>query len=133
VTTLSHITRLSDEEEKARRIMAGATRLAGLSPGEYKIWIDGSAERLGTTRDELEPIVLEIIKNNEKKAREAKTEARRSEQRAERSRKEDRQQEREQEREQRRMEKEAEREAERERQRIEKEVERKNKEKVKRK
>ena len=51
VTDIPHITRLAswhelDEEEKARRIMAEATRLAALSPGEWKIWIDGSAERL---------------------------------------------------------------------------------------
>jgi putative DNA primase/helicase len=115
--------------------MAEATRLAGLSPGEWKIWIDGSAERLEIARDKLEAVVLEILKDREKKTREAKSETRRSEQRAERSRREerqqDRQQEREQEREQRRIEKEAERQQERERRRIEKEVERKSKEKAK--
>jgi putative DNA primase/helicase len=115
--------------------MAVAARLAGLSPGEWKIWIDGSAERLEIARDKLEAVVLEILKDREKKTREAKSETRRSEQRAERSRREerqqDRQQEREQEREQRRIEKEAERQQERERRRIEKEVERKSKEKAK--
>ena len=34
-------------EEKARRAMAEAKRLASLSPGEWRLWIDRSAERLG--------------------------------------------------------------------------------------
>jgi hypothetical protein len=58
------------EEESARRIMAEATRLAGLAPGEWKIWIDGSAERLGIVRDKLEAVVVEIIKANQKSKRE---------------------------------------------------------------
>jgi putative DNA primase/helicase len=101
------------EEESARRIMAEATGLANLSPGEWKIWIDGSAERLGIVRDKLEAVVVEIIKDHEKKTREAKTETRRSEQRAEKSRKE------------------ADRKSEREQQRVDREAERKSKDKAK--
>ena len=88
MTALLHNTSEVDEEEKARRIMAEATRLAGLSPGEWKIWIDGSAERLEITRNRLEAVVREIIDDREKRQREKKADERRSEQRAERSRKE---------------------------------------------
>ena len=102
------------DEENAQRIMAEATRLAGLSPGEWKLWIAGSAERLGITRETLEAVVVEVLKDREKKQREDKAEARRIEQRAAKTKKEGDQQEREQ----RRVEKEAERKAERERQRI---------------
>jgi hypothetical protein len=115
------------DEENAQRIMAEATRLAGLSPGEWKLWIAGSAERLGITRETLEAVVVEVLKDREKKQREDKAEARRIEQRAAKTKKEGDQQEREQ----RRVEKEAERKAERERQRIEKELERKEKERAK--
>ena len=121
----------SGEEEKAQRVMAEAKRLAGLSPGEWKIWINSSAERLDITRDTLEAVVIEVFKDCEKKQREDKAEVRRIEQRAEKTKKEDRQQEREQEREQRRVEKEAARQAELEQQRIEKELERKAKERAK--
>jgi putative DNA primase/helicase len=119
------------EEEKARRIMAEATRLAGLSPGEWKIWIGGSAERLGITRDTLEAVVIAVFKDREKKQREDKAEARRIEQRAEKTKKEGRQEERQQEREQQRIEKEAARQAEQEQRRLEKEQERKEKERAK--
>jgi hypothetical protein len=103
----------SSDEESARRIMAEATRLAGLAPGEWKIWIDGSAERLGIVRDKLEAVVLEIIKANEKNKREGQAEARRIEQRAEKTRKE------------------ADGKREREQQRIDRDAVRKSKEKAK--
>jgi putative DNA primase/helicase len=103
----------TSQEEGARRIMAEATRLAGLAPGEWKIWIDGSAERLGIVRDKLEAVVVEIIKANQKSKREGQAEARRIEQRAEKSRKE------------------ADRKREREQQRIDRDAERKSKEKAK--
>jgi hypothetical protein len=119
------------DEEKARRVMAEATRLAGLSPGEWKLWIDGSAERLGITRETLEAVIVEVLKDREKKTREDKAETRRIEQRAEKTKKEDRQQERQQEREQQRAEKEAARQAEQEQRRLEKELERKEKERAK--
>ena len=34
-------------EEKVRRAMAEAKRLASLAPGEWRLWIDRAAERLG--------------------------------------------------------------------------------------
>jgi hypothetical protein len=33
-------------EESARRVMVEATRLAGLAPGEWRLWIDGCAYRV---------------------------------------------------------------------------------------
>jgi putative DNA primase/helicase len=119
------------DEENAKRIMAEATRLASLSPGEWKIWINGSAERLGITRETLEAVVIEVFKDREKKQREDKAEARRIEERAEKTKKEGRQEERQQEREQQRAEKEAARQAEQEQRRLEKEQARKEKERAK--
>jgi hypothetical protein len=37
-------------EENARRVMVEATRLASLAPGERRLWIDRSAERLRIPR-----------------------------------------------------------------------------------
>ena len=68
-------------EENARRVMVEATRLASLAPGEWRLWIDRSAERLRIPRATLEGLIAAIIKDSEKKAREDKTEARRQEQR----------------------------------------------------
>jgi hypothetical protein len=104
-------------EEKNQRVMAEATRLAGLAPGEWRLWIDRSAEQVGITGATLEDLVLANIKDREKKTREEKAEARRQADRAEKKRVAAR---REQEREQRR-----------EQERIEKEGERKRKEKEK--
>src|SRR6266700_3640380 len=70
-------------EEKARRVMVEATRLASLTPGEWRLWIDGSAERLGIPRHTLEQLVVTIIKDSDKKAREIEAEARRQEARIE--------------------------------------------------
>src|SRR6202030_863787 len=66
-------------EENARRVMIEATRLAKLAPGEWRLWIDRSAERLRIPRAILEDVIAAIIKNSEKKARDAETEARRHE------------------------------------------------------
>jgi hypothetical protein len=66
-------------EENARRVMVEATRLARLAPGEWRLWIDRSAERLGIPRATLEDLIAAIIKDREKKARDAETEARRHE------------------------------------------------------
>ena len=41
-------------EEAVRRQMVEAQRLASLTPGEWQLWIDGSAERLGVPRATLE-------------------------------------------------------------------------------
>ena len=64
-------------EEKARRAMAEAKRLASLTPGEWRLWIDRTAERLGVPRATLEGLISAIIKDSERKAREDKAEARR--------------------------------------------------------
>lgn len=74
-------------EEKCRRIMAEATRLAGLAPGEWRIWIDANAEHLHISRETLETLIDDIITANEKKAREKAAADRRSAQMAERARK----------------------------------------------
>ena len=100
-------------EEKARRAMAEAKRLASLTPGEWRLWIDRSAERLGVPRATLEGLISAIIKDSERKAREDKAEARRQEERVRRG----------QEREQR--------ERKREQERIDRKAERNRKEKEK--
>src|ERR1700719_354042 len=66
-------------EENARRVMIEATRLASLAPGEWRLWIDRSAERLRIPRATLEDVIAAIIKDSEKKARDAETAARRQE------------------------------------------------------
>jgi len=63
-------------EENARRVMVEATRLASLAPGEWRLWIDRSAERLRIPRAILEDVIAAIIKNSEKKARDPETAAR---------------------------------------------------------
>src|SRR6516162_4528178 len=66
-------------EESARRVMVEATRLAGLAPGEWRLWIDRSAERLRIPRATLQDLIVAIIKNSEKTVRDAETAARRQE------------------------------------------------------
>jgi hypothetical protein len=61
-------------EKKARRVMTEATRLASLAPGEWKLWIDRSAEQLGVLRATLQEIVEALIKDKEQKARRAQVE-----------------------------------------------------------
>ncbi len=92
-------------EEKARRAMAEAKRLASLTPGEWRLWIDRTAERLGVPRATLEGLISAIIKDSERRAREDKAEARRQE---ERVRREQEREQREQRREQERVDREAE-------------------------
>jgi hypothetical protein len=93
-------------EKKARRVMVEATRLANLAPGEWRLWIDRSAERLSIPRGTLEDLIVAIIRDTEKKAREAKAEARRQGLAA---RREQEREQREQRREQERIDKETER------------------------
>ena len=71
-------------EEKARRVTVEATRLASLAPGEWRLWIDRSAERLRIPRATLQGLIVAIIKDSERKAREDKAEARRQEERVRR-------------------------------------------------
>src|SRR6476659_3250266 len=66
-------------EESTRRVMVEATRLASLAPGEWRLWIDRSAERLRIPRATLQDLIVAIIKNNETMARDAETAARRQE------------------------------------------------------
>ena len=54
-------------EEKARRTMAEAKRLASLTPGEWRLWIDRTAERLGVPRATLEGLISAIIKDHEER------------------------------------------------------------------
>ena len=54
-----------------------ATRLANLAPGEWKLWIDGSAQALGIPVETLTETVLDILKAREKKAKEEKADIRR--------------------------------------------------------
>ena len=92
-------------EESARRVMVEATRLASLAPGEWRLWIDRSAERLRIPRAILEDVIAAIIKDSEKKARDAETAARRHELAV---RREQERKQREQKREQERIDKRAE-------------------------
>src|SRR6476659_2260708 len=66
-------------EESTRRVMVEATRLASLAPGEWRLWIDRSAERLRIPRATLQDLIVAIIKNSEKITRDAETAARRQE------------------------------------------------------
>jgi hypothetical protein len=66
-------------EENARRVTVEATRLASLAPGEWRLWIDHSADRLRIPRATLQGLIVAIIKDSEKKARDAETAARRQE------------------------------------------------------
>src|SRR6476659_9415407 len=75
-------------EEKVRRAMAEAKRLASLAPGEWRLWIDRAAERLGVPRATLEGLISAIIKDSERKAREDKDEDRIQEERGRREQRE---------------------------------------------
>jgi hypothetical protein len=72
-----------DEREKIRRLMVEAQRLASLSPGEWRFWIDDSAKQHGVERAVLEKAVVAIIKANEEKKREEKKEVQQRERRVE--------------------------------------------------
>jgi hypothetical protein len=75
------------EEERNRRIVLEANRLANLSPGERQVWYRGKAEQLGIEPDKLAELVKEKIAAGEKAAAEKLTQEKLSEQRAERKRK----------------------------------------------
>ena len=72
-------------EEMVRRQRLEAERLARLSPGEWQLWIDRSAEQYGTTRATLEASVKAIIAEREKAERERKAEAAREQRRVEKA------------------------------------------------
>jgi hypothetical protein len=75
------------DEEKARRVMVEVTRLANLTPGEWKLWYRRSAEQLDMTPEELADLVEALIKDREQKTREKRAEEKLQEDRAERQRK----------------------------------------------
>jgi hypothetical protein len=58
-----------DPEEAVRRQRVEAERLSRLAPGEWQLWIDGSAERLGVARATLEASVKSIIAQRDKQLR----------------------------------------------------------------
>src|ERR1700731_2585801 len=66
-------------EESARRVMVEATRLARLAPGEWRRGVHPTGEPLPTPRANLEDVIGAIIKDSEKKARDAETAGRRHE------------------------------------------------------
>jgi putative DNA primase/helicase len=74
-----------DPEEAIRRQRVEAERLARLTPGEWQLWIDGSAARLGIPRATLEASVKAIIAQLEKEARERKAEEERERRRIEKA------------------------------------------------
>ena len=76
-------------EEKRHRIMAEATRLANLAPGEWTIWYKGKAEEFGIEPNILAGLVQAQIKDREQKAAEKLKQDRLQEVRAERLRKTD--------------------------------------------
>jgi Protein of unknown function (DUF3631) len=74
-----------DPEEKNRRVMAEASRLSRLAPGEYLLWIDESAAKLDVPRAMLEALVKANIAQREKDERERKAEAQRDRRRVEKA------------------------------------------------
>src|ERR1700722_4506900 len=66
-------------EESARRVMLEATRLASLAPGEWRLGVVPGAESPPTPRAPPQDLIVAIIKNSEKRARDAETAARRQE------------------------------------------------------
>jgi hypothetical protein len=74
------------EEERNRRVMNEAKRLAGLSPGEWKLWAPKRAGELGIELKLLTELVEAQLKDNAEKEGKAKEEARLGEKRAQRLR-----------------------------------------------
>jgi hypothetical protein len=70
-----------DPEEAVRRQRVEAERLSRLAPGEWQLWIDGSAERLGVARATLEASVKSIIAQRDKQQRMERAEALRADER----------------------------------------------------
>jgi hypothetical protein len=75
------------DAERAQRVMTEATRLASLTPGEWKIWYQDKAKQFGIRPELFAELVQAQIKDREQKDREKQAEARLEEQRAERLRK----------------------------------------------
>jgi Protein of unknown function (DUF3631) len=115
-------TKLETAEEKIRRQMAEAQRLASLAPGEYLLWAPDSAERLDMPIEQLVAAVKAILAKREKEALEAKTEAQQRERRVEKQRASTQREQERQQREQRRAQEKADKEAEKRQREREKEL-----------
>jgi hypothetical protein len=76
----------SSEDTPQQRAFKKATRLANLAPGEWKLYVEDDARTLGIPVERLTEIVLDILTDRAKKAKEEKADVRREEARAERSR-----------------------------------------------
>jgi Protein of unknown function (DUF3631) len=74
------------EEERVRRVMAEVTRLASLAPGEWRLWHERSAERLGIEPNKLAELIQAQIEAREQTERKTQAEARLMEDRAKRLR-----------------------------------------------
>ena len=70
------------EEEHNRCVIVEATRLANQSHGEWKLWYERSAERLGIEPKLFAELVEAQIEDREQKERKAQAEARLGEERA---------------------------------------------------
>ena len=86
------------DEELKRRIMVEATRLAGLAPGEWKLWFEGKAKDLSIEPNVFAELIEAQVKDRDQKAREALTKERLEEDRAKRLRLNERDRQREQQR-----------------------------------
>lgn len=86
VVQFPHDATVEEEEEKKRRIMAEVKRLAGLAPGEWKLWAPKRAGELGIEQKLLTDLIEAQLKDNVEKERKALAEARLGEQRAHRLR-----------------------------------------------
>jgi hypothetical protein len=75
-------------EERARRLKVEVERLAGLSTVDWMYWTDREdhAELYGVTTAQLRKMVQAVVKENDKKANEAKKEERQRDERAEKER-----------------------------------------------
>ena len=94
----SHDATVISEEERVRRVMAEAERLAGLAPGEWKFWVPKRAGELGVEPKLLAELVEAQLKTREQKKSRELAEARLGEQRAQRLRQVERDRQREQQR-----------------------------------
>jgi hypothetical protein len=74
-----------DPEELIRRQHAEAARLASLAPGEWQLWVDGSAAQLGVPKATLEASIRAIAAEQEKDKRERKADEERERRRREKA------------------------------------------------
>jgi hypothetical protein len=77
------------EEERVRRVMVEVDRLARLSPGEWKLWFENTAQTLDIAPEMLRDLIETKVNNIKAAERAAEIEKRRQEDRAERQRREE--------------------------------------------